>query len=326
MARRTGGPWVSVRRGAGRPAAIVAVAALPWTWFLLRDVPGPLTDLVAILLPLSAGGVVVAGVLVAVGRPRARVPALAGALSALLVGAVAVVGPWLPADAGQVLAADGLVVAGANVDGQGGPLEVLRPIDADLWVVPELSEKVRQEFAATYPHHLVGTAGAPRIGVFSRYPLRLLEGAGANLPGERIEVAGPAGRFVLYALHIPRPWVLGDTADGYQVSVAEHQRLAEAVAARVSTETLPVVVVGDLNSTDRGRDYRALTRGAGLVDAMRDIVGMPTSVGKWRFLLARIDHVLLSPGWCGDDAQRVPMPGSSHRAVTATVGPCAVGP
>ncbi|MDN5748784.1 MAG: hypothetical protein L0H64_09780, partial [Pseudonocardia sp.] len=79
----------------------------------------------------------------------------------------------------------------------------------------------------------------------------------------------------------------------------------------------------DLNSTDRGRDYRTLTRDAGLVDAMRDTVGLPTSVGKWRFLLARIDHVLLSPGWCGDDARRVPMPGSSHRAVTVTVGPCA---
>ncbi|MDN5751136.1 MAG: hypothetical protein L0H64_21940, partial [Pseudonocardia sp.] len=206
---------------------------LPWTWFLVRDVPGPLTDLIAILLPLLAGGVVAAAVLVAVGRPRIRAGALAAALSTLVAGTVAVVGPWLPADAGAVAAPGGMVVAAANVDDQGKPLEALRPVDADLWVVPELSDEVREEFEVTYPHHLVGTADDPRIGVFSRYPLRLLEGAGADLPGERIEVDGPTGPFVLYALHIPRPWILGDSdsdsdpgsGSDYQVSVAEFDQV-----------------------------------------------------------------------------------------------------
>lgn len=127
---------------------------------------------------------------------------------------------------------------------------------------------------------------------------------------------------MLYALHVPRPWYSGEVEASYQATVPEHRRLVEEVAARLRTEALPVVLVGDLNSTDRGRDYRVLLRRGGLVDAMRDSAGAPTSVGKWLPLLARIDHVLVGVGWCGDAARRVVLPDSSHRGVLATVGPC----
>lgn len=306
---------VAARR---RALGTAVVAALPWTWFGLRHLPLAAVDALAILLPLVVLAVVGLALLAAVARHR-RVRALVLALSTLLAGTVAVAGPWLPADAG-VVAGRGVVVAGANVDGRRRPVEALAGVDADIWVVGELSRAVDDALGERYPH-LHGGGVTPHVRVYSRYPLELLEAAGPDLPGQRYEVAGPDGPFVLYALHVPRPWIAGETATSYQVPVDEHQRLAERVAEQVAAEALPAVVVGDLNSTDRGRDHRALT--AVTVDAMRDGVGGPTSVGKWRFLLARIDHVLVTPGWCGDDARRVPMPGSSHRIVTARVGPCA---
>lgn len=315
-----------------RVLGTAVVAALPWTWFGLRYLPLAVVDVLAILLPLVVVAVVVTALGVAVARGTSRAAAgradvvrrrwvrpLVLALSTLLAGTVAVAGPWLPADAGAV-AGRGIVVAGANVDAQSGPREAMAGIDADVWVVAELNRDVEDALGARYPFR-DGEGVPPHVGVYSRYPLRLTGAAGPDLPGRRYEVAGPDGPFVLYALHIPRPWIFGDTSWGYQVGVAEHQRIAERVAEQVAAETLPTVVVGDLNSTDRGRDLRALT--AVTVDAMRDTVGGPTSVGKWRPLLARIDHVLVTPGWCGDDARRVPMSGSSHRIVTARVGPCA---
>ncbi len=321
-----------------RVLGTVVVAALPWAWFALRYVPLAAVDVLAILLPVVAAAVAVVALGVAVARgvrpdPAARpvvgrTPVAARrrwarplvlALSTLLAGTVAVVEPWLPADAGAV-GGRGIVVAGANVDAQSGPREAIAAIDADVWVVAELNRDVEDALGARYPYR-DGEGVPPHVGVYSRYPLTLTGAAGPDLPGRRYEIAGPDGPFVLYALHVPRPWVFGGGDWGYQVSVDEHQRLAERIAEQVAAEALPTVVVGDLNSTDRGRDLRALT--SGTVDAMRDTAGGPTSVGKWRPLLARIDHVLVTPGWCGDDARRVPMSGSSHRIVTARVGPCA---
>lgn len=285
----------------------------------MRDLPLDVVDVLAIVLPLVVAALVGVALLVALRRGL-RSRALVVAVSTLLAGSVAVLGPWLPADAGAV-AGPGVVVAGANVDGRARPLEAILGVDADVWVVGELSAEVDDGLdAVAYPYR-DGGGVTPHVRVYSRYPLERTADAGPDLPGQRYEVAGPDGPFVLYALHVPRPWLVGETTTSYQVTVAEHQRVVERVAAQVAAETLPTVVVGDLNSTDRGRDLRALT--AVTVDAMRDGAGGPTSVGKWRLLLARIDHVLVTPGWCGDDARRVEMPGSSHRIVTARVGPCA---
>ena len=38
--------------------------------------------------------------------------------------------------------------------------------------------------------------------------------------------------------------------------------------------------------------------------------------------VVRIDHILVSRGWCDDGAGQVALPGSDHRGVLATVGPC----
>ncbi|MBW0111724.1 endonuclease/exonuclease/phosphatase family protein [Pseudonocardia sp. KRD-182] len=309
--------------GRGRSGGIaltVLVAALPWLWFALRDT-GTVADVVAIAMPLLVAGLVLVAVVVALvpGSRARRTRAAVFGLSALLVGVVAVAGPWVPADTGAVTGS-GVRVLGGNVDFQDTPTPAMIDVDADVVVAAELAPDTEQDFGEEYPHSVVGGPENSPVGVFSRHPARLLEDAGPDLPGMRVLVDGPDGAFVLYALHIPRPW-FGASEEGYEVSVPEHYALAASVADRVRAETVPVVLVGDLNSTDRGRDYRVLA--GGLSDAMRETVGGPTSVGKWLPLLGRIDHVLVDGGWCGDDARREELPGSSHRGVAVTVGPCA---
>jgi hypothetical protein len=292
------------------------LATLPWAWFPLRDLLGVAGDSVAIVLPVLVG--LVAAAVLVIGRRRALLPAV----SVLLAGTVAVVLPWTPADHGTVAGGSAVTVAGANVTGSAATLPALREVAADVLVVAENSPKVDAGVGAVYPYRLV-TTGVPAVGVYSRFPVRLLQSSGPNLPGLRVAVDAPAP-FVLYGLHVARPWWTG--RGDYQVTAAEHHRLVVAVAEQVAREPGPVVVAGDLNSTDRARDYRLLTDGSGLTDAMRDGWTGPTSVTKWRAFLLRIDHLLVGPGWCGDAARRFALPRSDHDGITATVGPCAAAP
>jgi endonuclease/exonuclease/phosphatase (EEP) superfamily protein YafD len=128
------------------------------------------------------------------------------------------------------------------------------------------------------------------------------------------------GRFVLWALHLPRPWITprGDT----WMRPGGHARTLDRFLRRFEDEELPVILAGDLNLTDRGRGYRRITDGRR--DAMRGIVGSYTSVKRpFRPLLLRIDHILVPEDWCADGQRRYGIAGSDHRGVTARVGPCA---
>jgi Endonuclease/Exonuclease/phosphatase family len=294
------------------PRAALVLGALPWSWFLLRDVLGPVGDVGAILLPALAAVAVALGLVAAV---RSRLWLVPAASAVVLVG-VAVVGPWLPADAGAVRPGAGVAVLAANVRGLPDAAGALTA--AQVLVVSEYTPALEPALAATYPYRL-DEPNQPGVAVFARFPMRLLDAPGPDLPGMRVEVDGPAGPFVLYALHVPRPWLTD--RGGYQATVAEHHAIMAAVTARAAAETRPVVVAGDLNSTDRGRDYRGLV-GSGLVDAERDGFVTFTSTGQWTPLLLRIDHVLVSPGWCGDASRQVELAGSDHRGVAAVVGPC----
>jgi len=298
------------------------LAALPWSWFLVRDWPlGAVVEVVAVGLPILAVGIAAGAGLYA--WRRRRISALVLAVSTLAAGAVATLGPWVPQDAGAV-AGRGVTVVSANIDGRDGSRDTLGSLVADVIVVPEVGPAVVAELTPSYPHRYVRIDGNddPDIAVFSRYPMRLLEPVGPSLPGARLEITGPDGPFVLYGLHIPRPWFTGESESKYQATAPEHRRLVKEINERIRAETQPVVLAGDLNSVDRERDYRTKLR-SGLVDAMRDAPGGPTSVGKWLPLLGRIDHILVSEGWCGDAARQLDLPESSHRGVMATVGPCA---
>ncbi|MHC1557608.1 endonuclease/exonuclease/phosphatase family protein [Actinomycetospora sp. C-140] len=304
------------RRVRGVPWALVLVlAALPWAWFPLRDELGLVGDVVAIVLPLLVAAAAIVAVAL-IGRRGVLV-----AVSALLAGTIAVVAPWTPADVGPVRPGAGVTVASANVTAMPSTVPALRAAHADVLAVVENSPPVDAGVAAAYPYRLF-TPGEPSVGVYSRFPLRLLQPPGPGFPGMRAAVAAPTP-FVLYAMHVPKPWWTG--SGGYWTTPAEHHRLVEGLDARVIHEPGPVVVAGDLNSTDRARDYRLLVR-SGLTDAMRAEGTGPTSVTMWRALLLRIDHLLVGPGWCGDAPRQFALPDSDHDGITATVGPCAVTP
>ncbi|MEJ2887515.1 endonuclease/exonuclease/phosphatase family protein [Actinomycetospora aeridis] len=299
------------RRIRSSPWTWLILAALPWVWFPLRDELALVGDVLAIVLPVLAGLAAVAAVVLG------RWWGLVTAVSVVLAATVAVVGPWTPQDAGAVRPGAGITVASANVTGMTATVPALRAADADVLVVVENDRRIDAALAATYRFH-VYAPGEPAVGVYSRFPVRLLDAPSADFPGVRAAVDAPTP-FVVYGLHIPRPWWTGGF--GYQSTPAEHHRLVEAVAARVGREPGPVVVAGDLNSTDRARDYRLLD--AVLVDAMRDGCAGPTSVTQWRAFLLRIDHLFVSRGWCGDAAHRFDLPRSDHDGIEATVGPCA---
>jgi hypothetical protein len=306
----------------------VAGGLLPWAWFLVRDRLGVVTDVIAILLPLLA--VLTALAVGILGRRRRG--AVVFAISTVLVGVVAVVGPWIPHGSGSVDPARAVRIAAANIGA--GELEGagdLLALNADVLVVSEIGEPLTERLSAEFPNHVSDWNG-PAVAVFSRWPLQVLERPGPDLSGFMVRVQAPAGEFDLIAAHVPRPWwsTGGSTYDSpadrggpYQTTVAGHHRQIEQLAQRVDRaqrDGRNVVVTGDLNTTDRGRDYRILTRN--LHDAMLDGWGRPTEIGRWRPLLVRIDHLFTSPGWCADDAAWHTVPASDHHGLTATIGPC----
>lgn len=296
-------------------ALVLLLAVLPWLWFPLRDGLGLVGDVVAIVLPVVVVLAAVAAVVV-LGRCG-----LVTAASVVAFGAVAVVAPWTPADPGPVRPDAAVSVASANVTAMPSTVPALRAVGTDVLVVVENTPAIDAAVAAGYPYHLFAP-GEPAVGVYSRVPVRLLDPPAPGFPGMRVAVGGRTP-FVLYAMHVPKPWWTG--SGGYWTTPAEHHRLVEAAAARIAGEPGPVVLAGDLNSTDRARDYRELV-GGGMTDAVRAGWAAPTSVTVWRPFLLRIDHLLVRRGWCGDDARRFALPRSDHDGVTATIGPCAVTP
>lgn len=293
----------------------------PWLWFAVRDTT-PLLELVAVALPLLS--VVAMAGLIALGtRDRWF---LVPAASVALVGVVAVVPPWVPRDLGHP-AGPGVTIAVANVLGSNRAAEaVARDIldqDADVVVVPEAPLAVHELLEDAYPYAFRAERRDPVLSVFARVPVtepRFVGGLLDRTRQHRLEVHAPGGDFVLWAVHLARPWL---TAEGsHQMRPPGHARkLDEFLDAFADEGDVPVVVAGDTNLTDRGRGYRRMA--ARFDDAMRATWGGPTA-RKWflRPLLLRVDHVFVPRAWCADRARRFPLSGSDHRGVAVRVGPC----
>jgi endonuclease/exonuclease/phosphatase family metal-dependent hydrolase len=280
-------------------------------------------DAVALALPVVVALAVVALVAAAL-LLRHPVP-VGAALSWLAFGAVVVVGPWAPV--GGAPPRPGMRVAEANLLGNRGEPAVADILGRhpDLVVVSELGSETDRRLRAAFP----AAARSPSleegidgdVGLYSRWPVTAgpLPGPLASQRGLRAVVDGPAGRFVVYALHLVKPDLSpkGPT----EVSFGTYRRLVDQVRAAVRAEALPTVVAGDLNLVDRTSAYRRLTRD--LADAARaDWMG-PTSFRRPLVpLLARVDQVLMPKTWCSTDAGTFHLTGSDHRGVAVTLGPC----
>ncbi len=279
------------RRVGWRDAGVAVVAVLlPWSWFLWRDAAGGIhatgiaqsaLDTASILLPFWAIAGVLAAVLFA-GRGRGRrlrAAALAVSASWLVFALAATVGPWLPTDDREPVAAV-RVVAVSLSEGNRSADAVSRIVGArgDVFFTAETNSVMYRRLTRRLGEPRVsagdpgtcsvtpGTCGA--VNVWSSFPTvrRGPQRIARRLGGVRLVVSAPGGRFVLYALDAPEPdWL---ERDRDHVSPAEHRRRLAALLDAVEHERLPVVIAGDLKMSDRVSAYRAFADQ--LDDAMRD--------------------------------------------------------
>jgi endonuclease/exonuclease/phosphatase family metal-dependent hydrolase len=294
---------------------VVGGVALPWSWFLLRDLGGPV-EAVAVLLPLLVliAFVVVLGIALGLGRRSL----LAVAASLLVFGVVAVVGPMFPERGPSPVTPLTLVSANLFSDNPtpDAAVDALRALGADVEVAVETSPEHRAALErrdAAHPY----SASDDQLVVRSRYPVTAMLDP-THVPARRIlavTIEGPQGPFVLYAVHALNP--LSESTFASQLVWVD--RLLDAA----SRETLPVVIAGDFNMSDRQLGYRMMA------GAMRDAItaggwGHPTySDGIWAPLFLRIDHVFVSRDWCGANGHTVDLPGSDHDGLEVQIGPCA---
>ena len=301
----------STRRftGTGWATLAVALAVVPWTWFLLRDLT-PVMDVAAVALPLVTLALACAAAVVA-GITRSPWAAVAAG-SLALFGLVTVLGPRVPA--GGDVPVEPVRVTSANVyerNRNEASADALLDQDADVLVVIEGAPAINDGLEGAYPYLIQEGF----LSVRSSYPARELA-SGAALNGARllrVRIWGPSGPFVLYALHSLNP--LYDAAFDAQLGF-----LADLLE-RVGHESQPVIVAGDFNMSDRSQGYRTVT--ASLTDAMRTGWARSTyASGPWQVLFLRIDYIFVTDSWCAANAVRFDVPGSDHEGVSTTVGPC----
>lgn len=300
-----------------RLAVRAAAALLPWSWFILRDLAVEF-DAAAIGLPLL--WLAALAIVIPIAGYRRSIAVGLLSLSLAVVGPAAIVGPWLPQ--GGESPSDGLRVVAANVAGL--PVRFLDPSEEiwaggpDVLVLTELDRNVAFGLEETYEYAMTAQ-GRSGVWVFSRWPLSRVESAPEAVLrfGLAVEVHGPQQEFLLYALHLPRPWPT--TSELHNSSLRDHRSLIDSLVEAVRTEKRPVVIAGDLNLSDRTTGYRALT--SETKDAMRTSWTQPTSI-RWSALLLRIDHILVPTNWCAAESRHFQIAGSDHHGISSLIGRC----
>ena len=302
--------------------------AVPWLWFAVRD-RSALLDVIAGLWPAIGVATVVLLLVAAMWRRSGRL--LAAAASMTLVSLLVVLGPWSPHRFDVPISPLRVVVANLAHSQLPSVADSLLAQQPDLAILLEYGPADAEREWTTFPHQkqLPGRRGAqtPFVLVQSRYPIlesQLLP----RFRAIRLVIAAPSGNVVVYATHFLKPGFPSQRArdtglDG--IGFRTRSRLANEFVALTEQEALPTIVAGDLNTHDRSVDYRRFTRH--LNDAMREHWPSPTSkrfLPLWRFLLLRIDHVLVTDGLCAADSETFVIPGSDHRGIAVDVGLCPV--
>jgi vancomycin resistance protein VanJ len=194
----------------------------------------------------------------------------------------------------------------------------------DIVAVQELSEELavflRAELGSDYPYFVYDVgAGFPR-GVFSRYRLTPQSVPLAAAPTQRICVETPRGTVTVWNLH-PPPAV-------HQSGWQTQKRILTAVAEEIIKETGPLIVMGDLNTTDQAQNYhlvaehltdvhQAVGRGFGFTFPH---IGWYARDHLLLRPVVRIDHILVSYHfWPRSIHVAPPVKGSDHRPVLATL-------
>ncbi|MGD2051279.1 MAG: endonuclease/exonuclease/phosphatase family protein, partial [Acidimicrobiia bacterium] len=118
---------------------------------------------------------------------------------------------------------------------------------------------------------------------------------------------------VVYAVHARAP----SSSSG----AAARDDVLAAVARLAAAETLPVIVVGDLNATPWSHAFRSLSSEADLRDSLDGFGYQASWPGHLPFFLQiPIDHLLLSPELTTINRLLGPDFGSDHKALYVSVG------
>ena len=291
----------------------LCVCGLPWLWFEIRGTWPPL-DVVAVGVPLlGVAGLLAFGL---VSARTGRLLPLAAGLSMFAVASISVVLPRLPEE--QPAPTQPIRIAAANVLGTNEQLdqaaEGLATRDVNMLVMVEARNGLvaAVQESSAYPYSFE----KGQFGVLSDWPIEKLPLDGLG-PAVLLEVQRPEGFFELLVVHAPNPL--------YETTFAEQEALATQLARIAQATELPTIVIGDLNLSDRVQGYRVMT------ESMRDAMRANTWPGDtyrlnvWRALLLRIDHLFVPNDWCAADPGTFDVPGSDHRGIEATIGPCPTG-
>lgn len=195
---------------------------------------------------------------------------------------------------------------------------------ADLLIVEELTTgcaaALQQRLNSDFSYQAVDAADYGRgVGIWSRHPLtgaHRIPGYELGVVSANVRVPGATSDAVVLATHLVGPWP--QPIDDWRKEIAAFpstlRRMADAAGDGA------VIVAGDFNATtdmqpfrrllDHGYRDAAAQSGAGLIRTFPSNSSVPPLIG--------IDHILLRNS-SASDVHTVPIPGTDHLGVAATV-------
>jgi len=171
----------------------------------------------------------------------------------------------------------------------------LREADPDIAVLLEVTTEHAEQMRPAiqrYPYSIVNTSFAScGIGIvfLSKFPIlnhqltKLSEHGNAIIEAE-LEINKKPVMF--YGVHAQRPGL--DNFD-------ERKEQFVILANKISKQTLPVIIAGDLNSTPLTPNFRKLINISGLRDSRTGFGWQPSWPTYFPFFWIPIDHILVSP-------------------------------
>ncbi|MFM1801382.1 MAG: hypothetical protein RJA81_734 [Planctomycetota bacterium] len=187
----------------------------------------------------------------------------------------------------------------------------------DILIAVEVDQPWARVFSealsAQWPHALVDDRfDNYGVLIYSKFPLiqgESFESPMAYVPTIRAEVKLGEDSCVVYGVHTFPP--MSDfNATALQSQLAD-------IAQRVSRETKPVILMGDLNSTPWSAYFKRFLRNSGLVDSQQGFGPQSSWPTNLPYIGLPIDHVLISPEIFVKTRKIGSHNGSDHRPVYA---------
>lgn len=310
-------------------AVLVAISAAAVTARHLPVSNHALVVATALYPYLSLAGVPAVALFIAAHRRL-----LAGLTAALLVVALAAVVPLhIPSGIDR----DGVQVRVMTANLRMGSadtaaLAASAAAATDVLAVQELTsasaQRLSAKLASALPYRYVDARdGAGGTGIFSRYPIReqrTVPGYKMAVVAVRIQVAGVRLDPSILVGHIAAPWP--QPVDDWRSETHRIDRTMQDLLHR--DPGAAVIVMGDFNSTLDALPFRRILRNGYRDAATQAGVGAPATYPAVSMLppVIAIDHVI-THGCAAISVRPVPVPGSDHRALQATlVVPGSSGP